>query len=335
MLAGAAPPEQPQRAVAPVHSGGRVVPAPDGSQSFGWPGVYIEGRFDGTAVRVRFDAPTDHIRLSIDGIEKSVFRAPGPVDTTIADLPAGDHVVRLEKLTETPTGTSRFIAFDVAGKPLAPRPRSRRIEFIGDSFTVGYGNRSTTTECSAQEVHDRTDTSLAFGPLAAKALDADYRINAFSGFGMVRNYDGNARGQNLPAIYPRTIPGDAAPLTSDAGWQPDAIVINLGTNDFSTALKPREPWTDTLALQAAYRARYSEFVSGLATRHPQARFVLMGSDAFFAQVEEVAASLRTRLPGRVATLRFTGLDLGGCHGHPSLADHRLLAVLVTRTLRRR
>ncbi len=285
MLAGAAPAEQPQRAVLPVHSGGRVVPAPDGSLSFGWPGVYLEGRFDGTAVRVRFDAPTDHLRLSIDGVEQAVFRAPGPVDTTIAALAAGDHVVRLEKLTETPAGGSRFIAFEAEGKPLAPRPRTRRIEFIGDSFTVGYGNSSPTTKCTAAEVHDRTDTSLAFGPLAAKALDADYRINAFSGFGMVRNYDGNARGQSLPAIYPRAIPGAVAPVVNDADWRPDVIVINLGINDFSTALRAGEPWTNAGALEAAYRARYNAFVSSLAGRQPQARFILMGSDAFFPQVK--------------------------------------------------
>lgn len=335
MLAGAAPPDQPQRAVLPVHSGGRVVAAPDGNLSFGWPGVYIEGRFKGTSVRVRFDAPDDFIRLSIDGTEHKVFRAPGAVDTTIDGLSPGQHVVRLEKLTETQAGASRFITFEVAGKPLVARPRSRAIEFIGDSFTVGYGNSSATTQCTGEEVHDRTDTSRAFGPLAAKALDADYRINAFSGFGMIRNYAGRVAGESLPFLYPRAIPGNASPAANDTGWHPQTIVINLGGNDFSTALNPGEHWADAAALESAYRERYISFVADLAARQPQARFILAGTDLFFPQVERVADGLSAKLPGRVSTLRITGLDLGGCHGHPSLADHRLIADLLIGAIDRR
>ncbi|MEG3180266.1 SGNH/GDSL hydrolase family protein [Sphingomonas sp. LT1P40] len=314
----------------PVHTAGRVVAAADGSFSFGWPGIYIEGRFRGTAVRVRFDAPTDHIRLSIDGVEHTVFRAPGMVDTTISGLPDGEHVVRLDKLTETQFGSSRFIEFEaVGGTPLPAKPRPRRIEFIGDSFTVGYGNTAPGQKCTGQQVHDLTDTSQAFGPIAARGLNADYRINAFSGFGVVRNYDGNVRGQSLPTIYPRAIPGNDASPRDDIAWQPHVIVINLGGNDFSTALKPGEPWGSADALKTDYHRRYVTFVTHLAAREPQARFILMGADLYYAEVEKVASDLTASLPGRVTLLHFTGLDLAGCHGHPSLADHRLLAKLVT------
>jgi len=312
----------------PVHSGGRMALAPDGGLRFGWPGVYVEARFRGSAVRVRFDAPTDHIRLSIDGTEHRVFRAAGLVDFTISGLSPDLHVVRLEKLTETQSGSSRFISFEVpGGTALAPRPRKRQIEFIGDSFTVGYGNTAPGPDCTPQQVHDLTDTSQAFGPLVARAIGADYRIHAYSGFGMVRNYSGNAPDQSLPALYPRVIPGEPDVEIPDRGWQPDTIVINLGTNDFSTPLKPGEAWRDAAALRTAWRDRYVGFVTGLTARNPQARFVLMGSDSFFADVEAVAARLRPNLGKRVRTVRFTSLALTGCHGHPSLADHLRLAAL--------
>lgn len=334
-LAGAAPAEQTAFAPLAVHVGGRAVAAADGSLTFGWPGVYVEGRFRGTAVRVRFAAPTDHLRLSIDGIERAVFRAPGTVDTIFAGLADGEHVVRLDKLTESQTGGSRFLGFAAAGTPLAPPARTRQIEFIGDSFSVGYGNLSPGRECSEQQVHDLTDTTRAFGPLTARALDADYRVDAFSGFGMVRNYDGRAAGDSLPARYPRALPGDPVPAAADGDWHPDAIVINLGTNDFSTPVQAGEAWPDAGALKAAYRDRYAAFVSDLAAQQPQARFVLMGSDLFFPEVEAVAATLEASLPGRVATLHFTGLDLGGCHAHPSLADHRRIAGQLVRVIESR
>jgi lysophospholipase L1-like esterase len=324
VAAAATSDEAPLRA----NVGGRVVAEASGAMSFGWPGVYFEGRFRGTGVRVRFEAPAEHMRLLIDGEERTRFSRPGRVDLVLDALPAGEHVVRLEKLTESQTGGGRFLGFFATegGESLPPPRRPRQIEFIGDSFSVGYGNLSTRRECTPSEVHDLTDTQQAFPALVARHFDADYRVNAFSGFGIVRNYGGRERGLSLPVIYPRLRPDDAEHLEGpDPGWRPQLIVVNLGTNDFSTPLQPGEPWLDQQALRADYRRAYAAFVRRLAGRHPQARFLLMGADPFFGEVEQVAATLRRTLPGRVATLSFGGMELTGCDWHPSLADHRRLA----------
>lgn len=331
---GAAAP--PPRAIQP-HIGGRVIAGRDGALTFGWPGVYFEGRFRGSGIRVKFEAHTDHMRLLVDGQEKLIFKRPGMVDTVLERLPAGEHVVRLEKLTESQSGGSRFLGFfPAAGSaPLPPRPRLRQIEFIGDSYTVGYGNTSPIQTCSEQEVHATTDTQQAFGPLVAKRLEADYRINAYSGFGIVRNYNGGSPGLSLPTIYKRLKPDEPAALErSGGGWRPQVIVINLGTNDFSTPLRATEPWPHQEALKGDYRQRYVQFVRQLAARQPQARFILMGSEPFFPEVERVAAALNKDLPGRVGVLRFNGLDYAGCHSHPSLADDIRLADLLEKSIGR-
>jgi lysophospholipase L1-like esterase len=330
-LALAAVTMAPQETPLPVHVGGRVIRDREGRFGFGWPGVYFEGRFRGSAVRVRFEAPAEHMRLLIDGEEKLVFRRADRVDLLLDRLPQGEHSIRLEKLTESQQGGGRFLGFlaPAGVRPLPPVPRARQIEFIGDSYTVGYGNTSPTRQCTKREVHDTTDTQQAFGALVGRHFDADYRINAFSGFGIVRNYNGAQPGLNLPTIYQRLKPDDPAQLdAADPGWRPQLVVINLGTNDFSTALNPGEPWRDRRQLEAAYRTAYADFVRRLHARQPQARFILMGSDAFFPQVEQVAATLSAGLPGRVTTVRFEGLDLGACDWHPSLADNRRLAALL-------
>lgn len=315
----------------PLHIGGRVAMDPDGVLTFGWPGVYFEGRFEGTGVTVRLDAARDHLRLLVDGEEKAVLREPGRLDLTFSDLPPGAHLVRLEKLTENQAGSSRFLGFYPVGEtvPLAPQPRARRIEFIGDSFTVGYGNTSPGRDCGAEQVHNLTDTQQAFGPVLARRLDADYRINAWSGFGVVRNYAGNAPELSLPAIYPRLVPAEPAPLDpATDGWSPQLIVINLGTNDFSTPLKPGEAWPDDAALRAAYRERYLAFVAELHARHPDARFVLMGGPTFAADVDQITAALNAETSGLAVSAPFDGLDLMACDWHPSLADEAKLAAVV-------
>lgn len=309
----------------PVHVGGRVV-EDAGTQRFGWPGTYFEGRFRGTAVTVEAESTTEHMRLLVDGAEKAVLVEPGHTRLRLDGLPAGDHVVRLEKLTESQSGGGRFVGFfiDREASPLPPMPRERRIEFIGDSFTVGYGNMSHGRTCTPDEIHDLTNTQRAFGPLLAKRLDADYRVNAYSGFGIVRNYNGGAPELSLPLIYRRAIPGESMEATAD-GWRPQLIVINLGTNDFSTELHRGERWTSEADLRADYRKTYGEFLRMLMSRQPQARFILMGADAFIKDVEQVAAALPPAERNKVKTLHFGGLDVLGCDWHPSLADHEKLA----------
>ncbi|HEX8412881.1 MAG TPA: SGNH/GDSL hydrolase family protein [Sphingomicrobium sp.] len=328
---GAGPADKP----VPVHIGGRVIHLPDGSASFGWPGTYFEGRFRGTAVRVHFEAPAEYMRLFIDGEEKLLSKRTGRFDSLVAGLPDKEHVVRLEKLTESQTGGGLFRGFFTNGEPLPRKGRVRQIEFIGDSYTLGYGNTSATRTCPGTMVHDTTDTQQAFGPLLAKRLDADYRINAYSGFGIVRNYDGGVPASSLPAIYPRLKPDNDRQFEGpDRSWQPQLVVINLGTNDFSTPLKPGERWRSDAELKAAYRSGYVQFVRDLQRSHSQAQFVLMGSDQFIAEVEQVAAELNRGAARQVSALRFSGLDYLGCDHHPSLADDRLLADLLQREIQR-
>ena len=327
-LAAAAPNPAPP----PVDVGGRVVRAQDGSMRFGWPGVYFEGRFRGTGVTVAAEPGNDQLRLLVDGQSRGLLTGNGPGRVTIGGLAPGAHVVRLEKLTESQSGSARFLGFWPAagGTALPARPRARRIEFIGDSHSVGYGDTSAVRTCSRDAVHDTTDTQQAFGPLLAKRLDADYRIVAYSGFGIVRNYAGAAPGDSLPSRYARAIPGEASPWRDD-GWRPDWIVIDLGSNDFSTPLHDGEAWAGPAALHADYRATYAAFVRMLLARDPRARLLLVAYPLFDADVTAVAASVADR---RVTIARIGPLALTACDWHPSLKDHRDLADALQREMAR-
>jgi lysophospholipase L1-like esterase len=313
----------------PVHVGGRTIANSDGSLSFGWPAVYVEGRFHGTAVSVSLETTDDRLQLLVDGAEKALLIQPGSTSLTIAGLAPGDHVVRLEKVTESQTGGSRFVGFYPAegSTPLPPPPaHARQIEFIGDSYTVGYGNTSRSKTCTTQEVHDTTDSTQGIGPTLARAVGADYRIQAYSGFGVVRNYNGTAPGQSMVLLYPRLKPDDPTHLETDtAAWKPQIIVVNLGTNDFSTPVHAGEAWKDGDALRADYRAKYVAFAQGLMAKQPQAHLILMGSDLFYDQVQQIAATLNRNARNPVTTLHFGGLDMDGCHSHPSVKDDRTVA----------
>jgi len=313
----------PDEMPVPAHTVSRV----NADGRFGWPGGYFEGRFKGTNVKVNVET-NEPVRVLIDGELRTTLTGPGASTFITKGLPDSEHLVRLEKVTESQSGGPRFLGFFTNGNALPAKPRARQIEFIGDSHTVGYGNTSPTRECDSAKVRATTDTQLAFGPLAAKALDADYRVIAYSGYGVIRNYAGRMPGDNLPRIYARTVPGET-PLSvtaEDPKWRPKVIVINLGTNDFSTPLKPGEPWASDAEFHEDYRIHYIAFIRWLRREQPQAKFVLMAADNFAADVSAVAGNIGATF------LRVPALELTGCNWHPSLKDHRDVATLVERTV---
>jgi len=150
------------------------------------------------------------------------------------------------------------------GEPHAPTPRPTLIEFIGDSLTVGEG---CVGPVGAMEWRMAWISNLfAYPTLVSERLNAEKRVIALGGWGVWRSWDSNpdcAIGRiydRLCAVVPGgDIPCDFVPkddlrvalkdsLRVAAHRQPDAVVINLGTNDAS-ALNALAP-TDRPAMQA-------------------------------------------------------------------------------------
>ena len=107
LLLGAAPAGQRL----PVTVGGRVVAEPGGTMRFGWPGVYFEGRFRATSVTAAVATDQDLFRLYVDDQERAQL-SPHHQRITIEGLKDRRHIVRLEKLTERQSGSSRFLGFE-------------------------------------------------------------------------------------------------------------------------------------------------------------------------------------------------------------------------------
>lgn len=320
----------------PVHIGGRVLVETNAQGEkayvYSWPSVYFETAFKGDRLTIKFDDDQNYFQLIVDNSEPKIIKKPGKLDYQVQNLQAGRHLVRLEKITETQSNTGRFLGFYTSekSKALATSKRKRSIEFIGDSFTVGYGNTSSSQECTNEDVYASTHSQLAFGPLVAKHFNADYQINASSGFGIVRNYNGTSPDKNLVGLYPFTLHNNNYIYASD--WQPQVIVIGLGTNDFSTKLSEGERWKTRAELQQDYVKKYIQFVKTLHTNNPKAQFILMASDQaegeIATQVGRVIATLKTDGLKKVNSIIFKGLDYKGCHWHPSVNDDKLLAELL-------
>jgi lysophospholipase L1-like esterase len=326
-------------APAMVHTVGRIKQSDDGSVQYSWPGISFEGRFSGTGVGIVLDDANNDYDVQIDGTTVTTLVTPGQTTHMIDGLADGEHSVRLVKRTESTWAAGRFDGFTAApgGSILAPpAARSRQIEFIGDSFTVGYGNVSGQRDCSGiGGVNRNTNADLSFGALTAQSLDADYQLNAYSGLGMVRNYNGGTPDITYRTFYDRAllhVDGDV--WEKPATWRPHVVVIGLGINDFSTPLNPGERWTTQDELVAAYETAYHGFLDTLRARYGPETFIVASathvSDSFTGVVQRIAEERNAQGDDRVGYWYYgdAALDLLGCDWHPSAADHRILSGLL-------
>lgn len=205
--------------------------------------------------------------------------------------------VQIMKVSESPmsaVGIEPLSCDDEA--IISPVPaKARTIEFIGDSITCGYG---TDDPDLAHTFSTKTeDVTKAYAYKTAMLLDADYSLFSASGYGIISGYtpDPNVRTADelIPPYYesqcfsrdtfgeagfPDKIPWDFAE------YQPDVIVINLGTNDDSFCQEDKEK-------QEEYVTQYIAFLKTVRKNNPNAEiFCVLGlmGDRLYPRVCEVA-----------------------------------------------
>ena len=227
---------------------------------FAWSGSGFVAQFSGTSLTAQLatTGSAQIFKAVVDGAPQAPFTARvGQSTYTIASGldAAATHTVEVYRQTEGAQGDSRLVGLTVADGALMDPPAgaSRLIEVIGDSISCGYGNlgKLADTECFTTESHWD-----AYASVAARALGAELSTVAVSGRGVIRNYGGDTGG-TMPMLYARAVTNAATPLW-DFHVEPQAVVINLGTNDINgNKGDPGMAFRDTyVALLDTVRAAY-------------------------------------------------------------------------------
>ena len=290
------------------------------------------------------------VRLAIyvDGVRvvDDMIDAKEKTYTVMAEETARDAVVRIVKLSETAMSTCGVKAISV-DDPAGIRPtpaKARKIEFIGDSITCGYGvddevaehHFSTTTE----------DVTRAYAYRTAEMLDADYSMVSISGYGVISGYTATGEekvtAQQLPKFYEKlgfsygTYQKKIAAATKwdFSAYEPDVIVINLGTNDDSYTLTHADR-------KEEYRAAYVEFLKVVRKNNPDARILctlgVMG-DRLYPTVSKAVADYTAETGDtNISSMKFSvqsPADGYAADWHPTAATHGKAAEKLARELRK-
>lgn len=270
-----------------------------GDVSFDWSGVYAIVDFYGNELKLRAsDSGKDYFSVWLD--DDAMRDGPNRVfclssrDTVVSvvQAPYVDHPVHhraiIQKRTEGEQGCATFHAFYAEDLGQARPVRERVIEFIGDSYTCGYGTLSNSaTDPFTPETEDCGRTYAA---VIARHFGADYWLIAHSGMGVARNYADKFPGWYMPDRYLQTFDEKKQPAWSAAeyGIKPALSVIYLATNDMSVQKQPTRD-----AFVKNYLALIQRTKDNYGADHPVLCIVPKGRDLMFDYIK--AAMLQCKM----------------------------------------
>ncbi len=222
---------------------------------FDWPNSTIQFQFTGSEIDIALQGGArNYFNLFINDSLHSVLHQPYDSIIKIKDIKAtGVHSFRIQKRTEGEMGIAAFkgVYLPKNERLISSRIKaSRKIEFIGNSITCGYGTEGASRNEKFLPSTENVNQSYAL--ITSKAFNAECHVIAHSGLGVVRNYGDKNKisvdRATMPMRFNQVLDTDNSKLWDFNLWKPDLVVINLGTNDYST-----KPHPDKAIFQDTYK----------------------------------------------------------------------------------
>ena len=298
--------------------------------TYDWSGVYFRVRFTGPYLAMKcsdthntwFNQWTDK-EMGPEADRKFMVGAKDTVIVLAEGLGKGEHEVILQKRTEGEQGRFTVHSFLTEGDILqASGRKARHIEFIGDSYTCGYGTESGHRDDPF--LAETENCNLTYAAITARYFNADFNLVSHSGQGIARNYDNAGPGYHMPDRYNQLFNTSKEPAwePSMGAHRPDIVVIYLGTNDFSTGEQPQE---------ALFRNNYIRLLKSIKANYGENIPVLcMGSNANPYLYDYIrSAVVASDLPNvHYMTISYMAHDHEGDLGaswHPNYKGHKKVA----------
>ena len=304
----------------------------DGRLRLEWSGSGFAVRVAGTQAKiflnaaVEKDAQAPYVRVWVDGKERETTAVSGTVSIQL-HLGAGEHLIQLVRLSEVLTvAPIHVVSLQVYGDrqmppgllspPVLPQ---RRIEFIGDSITCGFGVTGqpyAVTGKPGRFLTEEEDVTKTYAGITAAYFGADARYIAASGRGVCHNHTDGGDSLLIPHLFDLASPEENTKWDFSL-WQPQVVVINAGTNDYRGKTTPPE-----------MRAGVKAFLEQVRRAYPDAEIIWMYGmmnkkleEPLVQGIEDynIAHSKKVHYLA-VATLR--GVQEQGALSHPNVAAQR-------------
>ena len=290
--------------------------------AFMYSGCSIEAVFSGTSIAIAID--DDSIRNFFTVIiDDSLFilktDKPGGMYQLASGMPNKKHVLQVIRRTEWHGGNTYFkgLYIDKAAKLFKLLLPKKTIEFIGNSYTCGYGNEGHSHD--EHFTYETENNYLSYGAVTARAVNAAYIGICRSGIGMYKGYGGDT-GFIMSRFYDDVV-NNKKIVWDYRKLQPDMVVIDLSANDFSTPV-------DSLKFCTAYL----NFLKRVRNNYHHAAIVCIagpsGGGSKWKQQQNFITNIVTTF-GKTNKLifyfEFTPFQMNGSDWHPNVAEHAQMA----------
>lgn len=299
-----------------------------------WPACGFEFHVDAQGGTLKIHYETNYestIAVFIDGEEQ-----PRPVLAPVKGgyfcefaLAAGQHTIKILRDYEPQTTVNGYLMLkgvEFAGTVTErPTDKDLYIEIIGDSISSGIGTLGVFEKGGTSKMSDHSATHT-YGYYVAQDLDADYSIVAKGGIGVVQGE--GSQGINMMTAYEYLWKWSREDLYR-CNRKPDLIILELGAND---------SFANNVSTEL-YQQEIQKFIQKLRSIHGEDVPILwLGrkQDNYHGKQLTAVQELitQTKDPHLYAVNFPCGSDgTGGVNGHPSAANHRDFADLVTAYLR--
>lgn len=297
----------------------RQIPIPELAQN---------SKYNASFFSVFIDNPTEIPDTIIKVRDDSVF--------VVADnLSRSTHTIRIFKRTEALCGKTEFYGLELQENSKLYTPPSRpqrRIEFIGNSITSGYGNEEVSTKKFTGETEN---SYLSYASITARNLNAEWFLLSYSGKGVYLNSDSSTT-NTLPEIYDRICPLDSSALWNFSSWIPDVVVVNLGTNDFGTNggvpdslpfIQVYETFIQRIHAHYPATAIFCLWgpMKGYPVIDPVSGGIFSSTDILKQYVQKAVDNIQKHSVISIYTFQLSYIDSSigyGAEGHPSVYQHR-------------
>jgi lysophospholipase L1-like esterase len=283
-----------------------------------WSGAYFRVNFTGTTVSIKL-AATVNMFATIDGVTKYYPSVNGTVNLTSTPLASGTHSLRVAARSEYDTIQFQGLVLSSGASTQAPAAKSKLIEFIGDSITAGCCTLSNY-------VLDN------YAWLTGEALNADHTQVAFSGICLqdaFACYSENNIGMSAQFFKLQTVHYLNSLAWDFNRYQPNQVVINLGTNDSNAGVS-----------DSAFQSTYTTFLQNVRAKYPNAEIYVLRTFGGY-KVAPTQAAVNARINAGDTKLHYvdttgwvTTGDFDSDNLHPNMNGHvkiknRLVTVLGT------
>ncbi len=295
-----------------------------------WPGFAISMNIEGRAISVLMTDTGNYYNVEIDGKATRVIGGGKGKHLKYVlsdDLTPGIHRLQLQRRNitfEDPTVIEGFIV-DESAKLSPPAEPTRRIEFIGDSFTAAEGNEAQAATLKWEEKYSVTNFATGYAALIGKAMNAEVTAVCRSGSGLVCDWKG-LRKDPMGERYGWTQMEMSSPAWKFEAPHPDLVVISLGLNDHSGLKKADGSISPEDSLK--FREAYQALVAQVRLRHPGTRIVALASYLPWTR-ENIGAVVAAEKAAGHDDLSYAEFDKFPdgyvADGHPSVATHHKMA----------